>query len=275
MVTAAELYQSLTAALSGAEGAHIKADVIFETVIKCPRQACAAEISDTDADTALALAARVKGGYPVQYVAGSWPFMDFEVQVGEGVLIPRDDTVAVAEAAIELCHPQAQVLDLCAGSGIIGIAIARHCQASVTSVELSDAAFEYLKINLSLLAPECRAVQADAFTYQNELKDAQLDLLVCNPPYLTEAEYGCVEPELLHEPKTALVGGLSFYEHIIPNYKRCIKPGGHIVFEIGYKQAKAVCQLLEKHGYTEPRVVTDLAGNDRAVISAVEKTAAL
>lgn len=274
-MTAAELFEKLLAVLHGAEGEYNKANVIFETVFKSPRLGFTGEISDADVATALSLASSVKGGYPVQYVAGCWPFMDFEVQIGEGVLIPRDDTVAVAETAIEACPANARVLDLCAGSGILGIAIARKCAAEVVGVELCDAAFEYLKVNMSLLAPECRPVEADVFTYQSELADGEFDLIVCNPPYLTDEEYEASQPELFHEPRQALCGGLKYYEHIIPAYRRCLKDGGSMVFEIGSGQAEAVCRLFEENGYLPARVVKDLGGNDRAVISAVEKTPGL
>lgn len=262
-----ELLCRLGELLGGSEGAQLKAKVILETVLRAPARDFEGEISDFDVEVALALADRVREGYPVQYVAGSWPFMDFEVQVGEGVLIPRDDTAALVEAAIELVPECDSALDLCAGTGIVGIALSRHYDIPVTQVEKYDAAYEYLKINISLLAPQNRPVQADVITYQNEIADGEYSLIVCNPPYLTKEEYDNAQPELHFEPEQALVGGLDFYRHIIKEYFRCLKPGGYMAFEVGHEQAEAVLQMFTENGYEAAQTRRDLGGIERAVIA--------
>lgn len=270
MVDARTLKTEIESALAGAEGARVKADVIFETVAGRRFSDFTGEISESDAATARELAGRVAAGYPVQYVAGAWPFMDFEVQIGEGVLIPRDDSVCVAEAAIGFVSNGCRALDLCAGSGILGIALAR-AGANVTSVEKYDAAFEYLKVNASRLAPQMRIMQADVFGYETGMTGCTFDIIVCNPPYLTAGEYDSAPRELSFEPKEALVGGLDFYKYIIKNYKRLLVPGGALVFEIGASQGGDVQRLLTEGGFTGVQVTKDLNGLDRAAVGRVEK----
>lgn len=267
---ARELLAELEQCLAGGEGARIKARVLFETVTGADARGYEGEVPEADAETARALAERVCGGYPVQYVAGSWPFMDFEVQVGEGVLIPRDDTVALVEAAGSLAPAGAACLDLCAGTGVVGIALARRYGMQVTAVEKYYAAFEYLKVNSSVLAPRNTLVQADILHYQDELADGAYRLIVSNPPYLTEEEYAAAPAELAFEPKAALVGGLDYHRHIIGAYRRCLAPGGAMALEIGSTQAGAVAELFRSAGYTDIRVVQDLQKNDRVVTARIE-----
>lgn len=264
---ASEAKSHLKELLCECEGGELKARVIFETVSSENWHDCDGDISENDFETMCSLAQRVMEGYPIQYVAGSWPFMDFEVQLGEGVLIPRDDTCALVEAVFSTVEQCQSALDLCAGTGIIGIALARHYGIPVTQVELHDAAFEYLKINTCTLAPDNRTVQADVFSFQNEIADGFYDIIVSNPPYVTEEEYLFSQPEIFFEPKQALVGGLDFYRHIIPEYRRCLRPGGTMAFEIGCSQTNDVLLLFRQAGFEDIRVYTDLEGMDRAIIA--------
>ncbi|HIV87178.1 MAG TPA: peptide chain release factor N(5)-glutamine methyltransferase, partial [Candidatus Pygmaiobacter gallistercoris] len=140
--------------------------------------------------------------YPAQYLAGSWPFYGLELAVGEGVLIPRPDTELAAQLAIDAarraaaCHPGRAVraADLCAGTGALGLALARHVPgARVTAVELSGAAFAYLEKNNAACGGPLVLVQADALAW---CPPEPLDVVVSNPPYVTAAEYDALAPEL-------------------------------------------------------------------------------
>lgn len=217
--------------------------------------------------------------YPLQYLVGRWPFLDFELEVGPGVLIPRADTELLCETGAELLAGKTdpQVLDLCAGSGCVGLGVKRLVPAArVTCLEKSPKAFAYLTRNaagaLPGFGPERSAVQpvaGDVFTYQNELEPESLELVVSNPPYVTGDEMKTLEPELRFEPEMALEAGhegLAFYEHIAPGYFAALRPGGWLAVEIGWAQGAAVRGIFEAAGYRNVAVRQDLAGKDRVVL---------
>jgi len=214
---------------------------------------------------------------PLQYLLGSWPFMDLELAVGPGVLIPRPETEQVCLAALKCLagNPQPTVLELCAGTGAMALAIqSRLPQATVTAVELDAAAFGWLERNIQAFAQNHAtapmSVQADVLEYHHALPVAALDLIVCNPPYVAEAEYAGLEPELYFEPRRALIapeGGLFFYRRIARDYLKALKPGGWLVFELGAGQAPAVGELLAQNGYTAIETRPDYAGHDRIALA--------
>ena len=187
-----------------------------------------------DADEAArleALTLRRAAREPLQYLCGSWPFLDFELAVGPGVLCPRADTEVVAEAAAGMLAgvETPRVLDLCAGTGCLGLGVKRLCPAAVvTCVEKSPEAYAYLEKNTRLAlkgqggstenvldaspfeasafdwgfrtARAAEPVEGDLFTYWQTLPEGQLDLIVSNPPYLTAQEMRELQPEVAKEP---------------------------------------------------------------------------
>lgn len=217
-----------------------------------------------------ALTARREAREPLQYLCGTWPFLDFELAVGPGVLCPRADTEIVAETAAQMLreieHPK--VLDLCAGTGCLGLGITRHVPgADVTCVEKSPAAWPYLTANTA--DSGVRTMQADVFTYYKLLSAECADLIISNPPYLTGPEMGALMPETAHEPAMALDGGadgLDFYRLLTTRYKAALRPGGWLVMEIGYAQAADVLALGEAHGWANGSCRKDYGGNDRVVL---------
>ena len=156
-----------------------------------------------------ALTARRAAREPLQYLCGSWPFLDFELAVGPGVLCPRADTEVVAEAAAGMLAgvEAPRVLDLCAGTGCLGLGVKRFCPAAqVTSLEKSPAAYRYLEQNAHLSPVlTITPVRGDLFTYWQTLPEGQLDLIVSNPPYLTAAEMGALQPEVAQRELTEVV----------------------------------------------------------------------
>lgn len=220
-----------------------------------------------------ALTARRATREPLQYLCGSWPFLDFELAVGPGVLCPRADTEVVAEAAAQmLAGVQApKVLDLCAGTGCLGLGVKRFCpEADVTCVEKSPEAFRYLKKNAAsaLKQGTARAVEGDLFTYWKGLPEGELDLIVSNPPYLTAAEMQQLQPEVAREPAMALEAGedgLVFYRALAEHYQNALRPGGALALEIGWQQREAVTALLEANGWADIACRKDFGGNDRCV----------
>lgn len=223
-----------------------------------------------EAERLEALAARRAAREPLQYLLGEWDFFGLTLRVGPGVLCPRADSEVVCEAAAELLRGCAApvVLDLCAGSGCLGLGVACACPgAQVTCVEKSPEAWVYLTANTADTA--VRAVQDDVYTYYKRLAAGSVDLIVCNPPYLTAAEMAARMPETAREPALALDGGpdgLDFYRLLTARYRDALRPGGWLVLEIGWAQAGAVLALGRENGWAQPACRKDYGGNDRVVL---------
>ena len=221
-----------------------------------------------------ALCAKRCTRYPLQYLCGAWDFMDLTLKIGPGVLIPRAETETVAMAAIAAARAAGKepaVADLCSGSGAIALAVARHVpRAQVTAVEVSPHALTFLRANNNTYANRLRIVWADVFFWQGECAPESMDVIVCNPPYIAPEEFAALAPELAHEPRIALEageGGLRFYRHIAPAYFSVLRPGGWLIFEIGYRQADAVTRLCRQAGYASVSVRKDAGGNPRCVLA--------
>ena len=208
--------------------------------------------------------------YPLQYIFGEWEFYGRTYKVGVGVLIPRADSETVVEAALE-CLKETDnptVLDLCAGSGCLGITLAAEIpNANVTLVEKYDEAFRYLEENIKLNNVNAIALKGDVFK-EPDFEKESVDLIICNPPYIPESEMRYTSPEVKFEPETALLAnddGLEFYKAIIKNYTPVLKKGGSFCFEAGFKQAAAVSDLLKTGGFENIKIKNDLNGIGRAV----------
>lgn len=217
------------------------------------------------------LGQRRAGGYPLQYLLGEWEFYSLPFWVGEGVLIPRADTETLVDTALELldgCNAPL-VADLCSGSGCIPAALSCNLPdaARLWAVELSPEAFSYLERNLERLG--CRNVSpvlGDALAWQ---PPQPLDLVTSNPPYLSTAEMQQLSPEVRWEPALALEApeeGLWFYRQLAQRCRELLRPGGALALEVGYRQADAVCGLLEQAGYTQIETRADLCGVQRVVL---------
>lgn len=212
--------------------------------------------------------------YPLQYLCGTWDFMDLILRIGPGVLIPRADTETVAKAAILAARAAgegAAVADLCSGSGAIALAVARHAPgAHVTAVEVSPNALTYLRANNDAFGGPLQVVWGDVYYWQDACAPESFDVIVSNPPYIAPEEFAALAPELAHEPRIALEGGadgLAFYRHIAPAYFPVLRPGGWLIFEIGYRQADAVTALCREAGYVSIALRRDLGGNPRCILA--------
>lgn len=211
------------------------------------------------------------GRYPLQYILGSWSFLGIELAVGEGVLIPRDDT----EVVFSLCREfldgkqRAKAVDLCSGSGALAIALDKLCGADVTAVELSGEALSFLNKNINSNNSSVKSVKGDVFTCHTDFADGSLDLIVSNPPYIKSEEISALQPEVHFEPRMALDGGESgfdFYESIIKNWSGKLKSGGALAFELGEDQADKVRALMSGRGFKIIRTAEDFGGVQRAII---------
>ncbi len=231
----------------------------------------AAQIADFakgDKNLAEQLVLRRIKGEPLQYLLGEWEFYGLPLYVGPGVLIPRADTEILVDAALQFLKtkPAAQVADLCAGSGCIGLAIQKNAPGcSVTAVEKSPEAFRFLQKNIARLGCDVHPVQADITaggfgTY---------DLVVSNPPYICTDVLHSLQTEVQQEPRMALDGGddgLHFYRAILQHWLPCIRPGGALMVEIGYDQAAAVTQLFINAGLAKVQTLQDYGKNDRVIL---------
>lgn len=250
-------------------------NVIYETATGHRRFDFSHLVSNEELIEITALAERRASGEPLQYISGRWPFLDFEVKVDRRALIPRPETEILAETCIDIITGKEKpvITDLCSGSGVLAIALKRvYPDADVTAVELSEDACALLKENSDSLCPGIRVRNSDVFLYQNDIADRSQDLIVCNPPYITEKDYEGNYDELREEPRMAFLGGedgLIFYRHIIPSYRGKLAAGGIIAFEIGNEQAEAVTSLFEENGYCGITVRKDYSSLDRIVYARV------
>lgn len=207
-------------------------------------------------------------GVPLQYLLGEWEFYSLPFRVGPGVLIPRQDTETLVDAALEQARrlDAPQILDLCSGTGCVAVALARHLPgAAVSALEISDEAYAYLVDNIARNRVPVRPVLGDLREYTHPLP---LDLIVSNPPYIPRAELARLQREVGFEPPGALDGGedgLCFHRAIARRYQSQLRPGGLLLLEVGAGQAGQVCALLAGCGYTDIRTRTDLGGVERVV----------
>ncbi len=213
---------------------------------------------------------------PLQYILGSTEFMALPFFARPGVFVPRPDTEVLVEHAERklralALHEPALVLDLCCGSGVIGVSIAKRVpNAGVTAVDVSEAAVELTADNAAHngVSDRVRLVHDDAVEYLDSTAD-RFAAILCNPPYIASRELAGLPREVReHEPMLALDGGadgLDFYRRAIPRMVRCLLPNGFVMVEIGDDQGAAVSDLFEGAGFTDVRVIKDLAGRDRVV----------
>ena len=232
------------------------------------------ELSEKKYNEAVAMADRRLGGEPIQYILGSWDFMDFTFQVGEGVLIPRPETEILVEYILDKIKgiKELIVYDLCSGSGCIGLSIAcLHKGAKVYLVEKSDKALTYLKANKQKLCSDSvdvTVIQGDILKVSDFDYLPKADVIVSNPPYIRSDDIPSLQSEVLREPIMALDGGedgLIFYRVLVNEWSRKLKDGGFMAFECGEDQAEDISELFNKINF-DSEVVNDYNDIQRIVI---------
>jgi len=232
--------------------------------------------SEKTCDQMLLLTQRLLNGEPLAYVLGQWEFYGMKLAVNPNVLIPRDDTCAVTELAIRqalFLDTNPRILDLCTGSGCIGIAIASRVKdAKVTLADISKEALQVAKTNVTAqkLSARVSCVQVNALEKPSPFL-GKFDMIVSNPPYITTEEMTQLPKSVgEYEPHLALHGGddgLDFYRAIVENYTDVLKPGGYLCFEFGMGQGDAICALLEEKSYTILERSRDYNDRERAVLA--------
>ena len=219
---------------------------------------------------------RLMQGEPIAYVLGQWDFYGMTLEVNPSVLIPRDDSCAVTELAVNkaiFLDTSPRILDLCTGSGCIGLAVAHRVKdARVTLGDISEEAMAVAKRNIKLqkLAGRVSCVKVDALSAPPAFL-GKFDMIVSNPPYITAEEMEQLPHSVKdYEPSLALYGGedgLDFYRSIAVKYMQTLKPGGYLCFEFGMGQGDAVCRILEENGYTILERARDYNEIERAVLA--------
>lgn len=211
---------------------------------------------------------------PLQYIIGMWDFHSFGFKVGDGVLIPRPETELLVDFAVEKINRNGYsvVLDLCCGSGCVGLSVAKLCpRTKVYCVDISDKALEYTRLNKEFLgADNVTVVKSDALESTGFTGLPRPDIILSNPPYVRTNEIDGLQAELAFEPKMALDGGndgLRFYRSLAEIWYPFINRGGYLAMECGDDQATDVVSLFVDKA-DKGKVIKDAAGFDRVVVIA-------
>ena len=204
---------------------------------------------------------------PLQHILGEVEFLDRRIKVDRRALIPRSETEFLAQRILDECPQAGCALDVCTGSGAIAIALAGRIEC-VTGTDISGEALALARENAALNGVEVTFLQGDLLAPVQGV----FDVIVCNPPYVTEEEFDNLEPELtMYEPRLALVaadGGLACYRRLVTEAVPHLARGGRVYLEIGHQQGELVRQMAQDAGWTVLDVAKDLAGFDRYVVLA-------
>ena len=219
------------------------------------------------------LVERRLAGEPVAYLIGEWEFYGLPLDLSNDVLIPRPDTEVLAEQAIEYCGEigECRVLDLCAGSGCVGLAIGAQVPlARVTLGEISDAALKICRQNIRRNGLSGRVVPLRMDAMEKPDKSlGEFQCVVCNPPYIPRGDIDGLDSAVKdYEPRLALDGGedgLDFYRSISERWRDCLTPGGRLYFEVGIGQADEVLRIMRGQGFGDLQIVKDLHEIPRVV----------
>ena len=223
------------------------------------------------------LARRHLAGEPVAYLVGEWEFYGLPLDISKAVLIPRPDTEVLASRAIEAAKAfsEPRVLDLCAGSGCIGLAVAKHVpNARVLLGELDEEALKICRQNIrrNELSARVSALRVNALE-KPERRLGEFDVIVSNPPYIPTADIDTLDVSVrCHEPRLALNGGedgMDFYRSICTSWREALRPCGKLLFEVGTGQADAVLRLMRTNGFGDVQILKDFNDIPRVVYGTV------
>lgn len=260
----------------GDETYDVDARVLLKYVLSCDDMYLVIhsedEISSEKRHRFLTLVERRKSGEPIAYIIGEKEFMGYSFRVTRDVLIPRPDTETLVDEVLRCTSGagELRILDLCTGSGAIGITLAKMLPLSeVTMVDVSMESLEIARENaINLMVDRrCEFLCIDVLKSLHYI-DEEYDIVVSNPPYIRTAELGTLMKDVKdYEPSLALDGGedgLDFYRAIVNGSNSILKSGGLLFFEIGYEQAEDVSGFM-KEKFDDISVIKDLGMNPRVV----------
>lgn len=212
-----------------------------------------------------------QNGYPLQYILGKWSFMGNDYYVGEGVLIPRDDTEVVVNSVIPYLRniDNPKIIDLCSGSGIIPITLKKlFPNSQVHALELSKKAIVYLEKNIKFHNCDIDLHKGDLNLLYKDFDDGYFDLIISNPPYIKKEDMMTLQEEVKSEPTMALEGGesgLDFYHAIVSKWSSKLKNGGMLSFELGENQFDDVKMMMKQKSFENIKGFLDLGNIVRAI----------
>ena len=237
-------------------------------------------VGDTECERVEEGLARLCNEEPLAYILGEWDFYGMTLTVNKNVLIPRDDTCAVVDLALEALKDgdgELRVLDLCTGSGCIGLAVAKNIpEARVTLADISRNALAVAKENITRqkLGSRVACVEANALSQPSAFL-GKFHMIISNPPYVTTKEMTELPKSVdAFEPHLALHGGedgLNFYRSIAANYRAALKKGGFLCLELGEGQGDAVADILIENGFTVLKRTKDYNQRERAILARYER----
>jgi len=218
-------------------------------------------------------------GEPLAYVLGEWEFYGIPINVNPNVLIPRIDTEVLAREAINLLSRkvwQTRMLDMCAGSGCIGLAVAANVPGCrIVMADISESALAVCRSNMlaNNLSRHITAIEADALKSPPSLLGA-FDVIVSNPPYIPTAEIQTLDRSVKdYEPIEALDGGeegLDYFYSITEKWRKLLKPGGNLAFECGVGQASSVRYIMKQNGFKDIKIFKDTLGIERVLTAMIK-----
>lgn len=223
------------------------------------------------------LVERRMAGEPVAYLIGEWEFYGLPLDISQDVLIPRADTEVLAEQAIAYIQTlgECRVLDLCAGSGCVGLAIATQApQARVVLGEIDDSALKICRQNIRRNGLSARVMPIQTDAREKPARSlGEFQCIVSNPPYIPTGDIAGLEPSVRdYEPRMALDGGadgMEFYRSITEQWKEALVPGGRLYFEVGIGQADPVLRLMRSQGFGDLQIIKDHHKIPRVVLGAL------
>lgn len=226
------------------------------------------EAEPSDEAKLLDLVARRVEGEPLQYLTGLAGFRGLELRVGPGALVPRPETESLAGRAIELAPRGGVVVDIGTGAGPIALALAdERPDLTVIGTEISEDALEWARLNRDRIGATVELIQCDLFERLPSRLRRGVDVVVSNPPYVSENERSSLPREVAdHEPDVALFSagdGLEVFDRIACSAKGWLRDGGFLLSEIGDRQGDRVLRLLEHLRYESPVIRDDLVGRPR------------
>lgn len=253
------------------DGARLDAEILLARVLKCERIFLYVNFEQPLTKDELAeyksLIIQRASGQSIAYILGEKQFMDFNLKVNSTVLVPRPETELLVEFVLEkFADAELNVLDLCTGSGAIGIALAKYRPDwQLTSTDISAAALDVARENADKysLGERIKFVQTDMFA---NLPSGKYNIIVSNPPYIPMTDKQHLAPEVLCEPHTALFAkenGLYFYKVIAGQAATYLAEGGAIFLEYGLGQAAAIIEIFKVQGYSDFEIRKDYAGIER------------
>ena len=230
------------------------------------------EISEEEKTRYYLALIEIMQGMPLQYITNNQEFYGLDLYVDENVLIPQPDTEILVEEVINICKKydgKIKILDICSGSGAIGISIAKNISnANIVLGDISEKAIEIAKKNAEKNGVSERVKFLKTNMFEN-IKE-EFDIIVSNPPYIETKTIEELSKQVQSEPHIALDGGedgLDFYRILSNDAKKYLKKDGYLCVEIGYNQRENVEKLLKERNYKNIYSKKDLSGNDRIIVA--------